>query len=137
MVLGETKNKTGMSRRWKGKKGKCWNLIRQIVFKKYGTNCFTCPRTNLVGTNLQCGHYLTVAVVGSNNRLSWDINQLRPQCSYCNGVGQGEQVRFRFGLVKQLGEEKVQELEARRHKIDPIKNWDKFYEELKAQYGEE
>lgn len=116
--------------RYKGIKGKCWMALRKKVFEKYGTDCYTCPAKALTAYNLQAGHFLPVGLVGSNNTLSWDIGQIRPQCGRCNGVGQGMQVEFRAHLVKDLGEEAVVEFEKRRWKVDPIKDWEKLLEEL-------
>ncbi len=122
--------------RWKGDKGKCWGVFRQIIFEMYGTDCYTCSRKDLMGVNLQCGHYLPVGLVGSNNKLSWDVNNCRPQCSRCNGVGQGEQAIFRANLVEELGEIEVRKLELRRFKIDPIKDWKGFYKQLEKTLSE-
>ncbi len=40
-------------------------------------------------------------------------------------------VEYRAHLIKDYGEEVVKELEARRYKVDPVKNWDLLLEELK------
>lgn len=108
--------------RWKGEKSKAWEAVRRYV-KRYETDCYTCDSKNLQGINAQAGHYLPVGHVGSNNKLSWDRRQIHLQCSRCNGVGQGEQTKYRLHLVEQYGETAVAEMEARRYKIDPIKNW--------------
>lgn len=118
--------------RWKGKKGKAWEAVRAYV-KAKEKDCFTCGSRGLEGINAQAGHYLPVGHVGSNNALSWDERQIHLQCSRCNGVGQGEQVAYRAKLIILYGEETVKELEARRYKTDPIKNWDtirEHYEQL-------
>lgn len=113
--------------RWKGEKAKAWEAVR-IYVKAKEKDCYTCPSKALEGINAQAGHYLPVGLVGSNNKLSWDERQIHLQCSRCNGVGQGMAVSYRTALLKEYGEETVKELEARRWKIDPIKDWQKVIE---------
>ena len=109
--------------RYTGIKGRAWEAVRRYVRSKE-KDCYTCPAKDLEGQNFQCGHYIPVALSGSNNTLTWDEKQIHAQCGRCNGVGQGQQVAYRTHLVKDYGERIVQELEARRWKVDPIKNWD-------------
>ena len=111
-----------MASRYKGLKGKAWEAVKRYVRAKE-KHCYTCPAQNLEGYNAQAGHYLPVGHVGSNNTLSWDERQIHLQCGYCNGVGQGEQAIYRTNLIRDYGEQTVLELEARRYKVDPIKNW--------------
>ncbi len=113
--------------RYKGKKGKAWEAVKRYVRAKE-KDCYTCPTRNLVGINAQAGHCWPVGHVGSNNKLSWDERQIHLQCGRCNGAGQGEQITFRTHLVRDYGEKVVQELEARRWKVDAIKDWDKVIE---------
>ncbi len=108
--------------RYKGIKGKAWESVRQYVRAKE-KDCYTCPAKRLIGINAQCGHYIPVALAGSNNTLSWDERQIHLQCSRDNGVGQGQAVSYRAHLVRDYGEEIVKELEARRWRVDPIKDW--------------
>jgi len=117
--------------RYKGIKGKAWEAVRAYV-KRHEKDCYTCDSKNLQGQNYQCGHFIPVALSGSNNTLSWDYRQIHAQCGRCNGVGQGQQVAYRIKLVAQYGEEVVKELEARRWKVDPIKNWQEVIETFNA-----
>lgn len=118
--------------RYKGTKGKCWSLVAQIVKRKY-KKCYTCP-SEPEGRNAQAGHYRPVAVVGSNNKLAWDLDFIRLQCGHCNGAGQGQQVIFRRNLVKEHGEDKVKEYDRQVEGkfVNPVKNWDKLYENLQS-----
>lgn len=113
--------------RYKKEKGRAWEAVKAYI-RAIEKNCYTCDSKNLVGQNAQCGHYLPVALVGSNNTLSWDERQIHLQCGRCNGMGQGEAVAYRKHLVNDYGEAVVQELEKRRWKVDPIKNWKEIIE---------
>lgn len=117
--------------RYKGIKGKAWEAVKTSV-RRRERDCYTCPAKNLEGQNAQAGHCIPVAISGSNNALSWEAIQIHLQCGRCNGVGQGQQVAYRTHLVRDYGEAKVQELEARRYKVDPIKNWQKIIDTFNA-----
>ncbi len=108
--------------RYKGEKRKAWEAVKAYT-RSREKNCYTCPAQLLEAQNAQSGHYIPVALAGSNNTLSWDKRQINLQCGRCNGAGQGMQVAYRAHLVKDYGEPIVQELEAHRWKVDPIKNW--------------
>ena|SRR3990167_706131 len=115
--------------RYRGDKGKCWELVKKYVRSKE-KDCYTCSAKNLRGHNANAGHYLPVALTGSNNTLSWDLRQIHLQCGRCNGAGQGMQVQYRIHLLKDYGEKIVKELEQRRWKVDPIKDWEKIKDAL-------
>lgn len=108
--------------RYGGIKGKAWESVRPYVRAKE-KDCYTCPAKDLEAQNAQAGHFIQVALAGSNNRLSWDETQIHLQCGRCNGPGQGMAVTYRTRLVHDYGEPHVIELEKRRWKVDPIKNW--------------
>lgn len=108
--------------RYKGLKGKAWEAVKRYV-RQQEEDCYTCNSKDLQTYNAQAGHYIPVALAGSNNTLSWDERQIHLQCSRCNGAGQGMAVPYRQRLVKDYGEKIVKELEARRWKVDPIKDW--------------
>jgi hypothetical protein len=107
---------------YEGIKGRAWESIKRRTRAKE-RDCYTCPAKDLEGQNAQAGHFTPVALAGSNNTLSWDERQIHLQCGRCNGAGQGQQVAFRIHLVRDYGEKIVQEFEARRWKVDPVKDW--------------
>jgi len=118
--------------RFKGIKDKCWDEVKRITREQY-KHCYTCPARDLVSINAQSGHYQPVGLVGSNNKLSWDLDFIRLQCSRCNGVGQGMQVVFRRNLVKEHGEEKVAEFDRQvKGKFVNPENFEELYEKLKS-----
>ena len=110
--------------RYKGKKGRAWEVVRKYICERDGYRCITCHRSKASGHQMQAGHYQPVGLVGSNNTLSWDERNIACQCATCNGVGQGMQVRMREALVRRYGARAVKALDARVGKIDPIKDWD-------------
>lgn len=64
-------------------KEKLWALTRQLVFKTYGTDCYTCEHKDLQGSNCQGGH-----MPWHSSELSitcrYDIRYIRAQCFNCN-----------------------------------------------------
>jgi len=109
--------------RYKGKKGSAWEAVKRWCRRTY-KDCYTCGARTLTGKNAQAGHCWPVGLVGSNNTLSWDHNQIRLQCGRCNGVGEGMQEMFVARLIKDLGQKIVMSMRSRIHKVDPVKNWD-------------
>ena len=108
--------------RYKGIKGKAWEAVKAYVAKRDGDRCFTCPRRGN-SWSYDTGHFYPVAVVGSNNKLSWDERFIRRQCKFCNGMGQGMQAIFKENLIRELGAEQVEWFEKNYRKVNPIKNW--------------
>lgn len=108
--------------RYKGIKGRAWESVKKRTRKKE-KHCYTCKAKNLRGQNAQAGHYKAVAVVGSNNVLSWDERFIHLQCARCNGAGQGMSVEYRKHLVAEYGEEVVQWFDDNWRKVNPVKDW--------------
>jgi len=113
----------------KNKKGKLWNLVREYILKRDDYRCVTCDRSRDQGNIMQGGHFQPVGLVGSNNTLSWDERNIYAQCAYCNGIGQGQQVLMAEHIARVHGKKVLEELKARRFKIDPVKDWDKLTKE--------
>ncbi len=88
-------------------------------------DCYTCPLKDLIanGYKADAGHYKPVALVGSNNQLSWDEHFIHLQCSRCNGSGQGMAVEYRAHLVRDYGEDLVAKFDATWRQVNPVKNW--------------
>lgn len=110
--------------RYTGIKGKAWEAVRSYV-KGRETDCYTCGKKNLSGADAQCGHYRTVAEVGSNNERCWMKEIIHLQCSYCNGARGGAQAKYRARLVKDYGEEWVDKYDkdVDSKKYAAIKDW--------------
>ena len=103
-----------------------WKLTRKRVFDLYGTNCYTCNQTLLVGANLQCGHAYPKGALGAS--LRYDVRVLRPQCFNDNINLGGMSVVFWKNLEKEMGKEEADALyeECRLSKGRPIKARDHY-----------
>ena len=108
--------------RWKGQKAKAWEAVRAYIKLRDGDNCFTCMNSG-PDFSYDTGHCWPVAIVGSNNTLSWDERQIARQCKRCNGPGQGMQEAFIRKLTQKYGAKTVAELRGRVYRVDPIKDW--------------
>ena len=109
--------------RYKGKKGKAWDKVKEYV-RSIEKDCYTCPAKDLKGQNAHAGHYKPVSLVGSNNKLSWDKRFIHLQCGHCNGAGQGMAREYEAHLRKEYGDKVVNWFESNYRKVNPIKNWD-------------
>ncbi len=118
--------------RYKSEKGRAWEEVKAWSRRKW-KDCFTCPAKDLHSYNAQAGHYRPVAIVGSNNNLAWDERFIRLQCGHCNGAGQGEQVKFRERLVRELGEEVVAEFDRQVDGkfVNKVVSWEAVAEKFK------
>ena len=120
--------------RYKGKKAKAWEAVKKAI-RATESDCYTCEKTDLIanGFKADSGHYMPVALVGSNNTCSWDRRFIHLQCSHCNGAGQGMQVQYRNHLLRDYGKAIVEEFERQCARTSPVKDWDavrREYEEI-------
>lgn len=92
-----------------------WLLCKEITRKKYPNACYTCERTGLEASNWQTGHMWAKASVGAY--LKYDLRILRPQCSICNLFQGGRGADFYKRMLREIGPEKMAELENDRKKI--------------------
>ena len=84
--------------------------------KKFGwdpgdglAECYTCGKI-ITARYGDAGHFKSRDIGGSSG-LYFDERAVRFQCKQCNGYRQGAPQEFREGLVKEYGEDTVQELE--------------------------
>lgn len=63
-------------------KKKLWSLCREIIISRNGSDCYTCPARDLVGSNRHLGHFISSSVCSVS--LRYDLENLRPQCYRCN-----------------------------------------------------
>lgn len=94
-------------------KKKLWTLVSQYVRQQAAddfdemVSCYTCNNRKH-WKEMQAGHYIT----RSFSPLLFCLDNIRPQCYGCNVCQQGKPVEFRHFLVAELGEERVEEMEA-------------------------
>lgn len=116
---------------------KLWIHCRRLIREKYknpdGTyNCYTCDQKNLVGSNLQTGHFIAKSVCGSF--LKYDLRNLRIQCFRCNCNLSGNGAVFYRNMVEREGQKYVDLLFIDKNRI--IKAYD-LYAELIDKYEKE
>lgn len=70
--------------------------------------CYTCG-AKYFWKDLDCGHYRSRRFI----QTRFDLLNLRVQCKLCNRYKNGNLEIFREKLVKELGEDKVREIETR------------------------
>jgi hypothetical protein len=95
----------------------------QQVFNKYirtrdeGLVCISCGSDKAN----QAGHWISVKQSSALRFHEWNVNL---QCAGCNLYLHGNQVMYRVGLVKKIGEKAVAELEY-MYVNNRIKKWDR------------
>lgn len=85
---------------------------RYIRLRDAGKPCICCGLPlglGEVGGAYDCGHYRSV---GSAPHLRFDERNAHAQRKQCNRYGAGRAVDYRLGLIKRIGSEAVDELEA-------------------------
>ena len=112
-------------------KDQLWQLCREITFKRYGNDCYTCDAKNLTGSNRQCGHFIASSVCSSS--LRYDLGNLRPQCAACNIWKSGNWLAFENHL-KEDGID-VEELKRRNEQTKGLKYDELWYKEKIEEYS--
>lgn len=92
-------------------KEKLWELCKQITRKRWGNICYTCGAQNLEGSNWHTGHFITDSTCSTE--LSYDLDNLRPQCYACNIHRSGYWVEFERRMIQENGAEWVEALKQR------------------------
>jgi hypothetical protein len=91
----------------------------QRVFNKFiklrdGNRCISCQR---ISDKVDAGHYIAQ---GSSGALRYDENNVHSQCRSCNRFKHANLIEYRINLVRKIGLERVEWLEA--HRTD-TKQW--------------
>lgn len=98
--------------------------VRQLGVNKEGLQrCYTCGSVNH-WKKLHNGHYLSRYYKAAR----WHKDNCRPQCMMCNLWKRGDPIKFRQNLITEIGEERVNAVEALRNA--PIKLNRQFLEQL-------
>jgi hypothetical protein len=106
-----------------------WEECKRIIRAKYGNVCYTCGKGNLEGSNWQTSHFIPKASLGAY--LKYDLRVLRPACYHCNINLGGNGAEYYRRMVKELGQEAVDEIFKDRQKT--VKAYD-HYQELLEEY---
>lgn len=114
-----------------------WMKEAQVEFNRYirlrdqGRLCICCDRplsSGDIGGSYDCGHYRSV---GSAPHLRFDERNAHAQRKQCNRWGSGRAVDYRLGLIKRIGIEAVEALEAdqtmKHYAIDDLKQLKALY----------
>ena len=91
---------------------KLWELCKQIIRKRHGNTCYTCGATGLAGSNWHTSHMWAKASVGAF--LKYDLRILRPACYVCNIHHGGRGADFYRNMLREIGEENMEQLEKDR-----------------------
>lgn len=84
-------------------------LVRKSQANKNGlVYCYTCG-VRKPWQKMDCGHYRSRRFV----QTRFDLDNLRPQCQLCNRYKHGNLEIYRQKLIRELGEEKVREIETK------------------------
>lgn len=116
---------------WSDKAQKQCN--KYILIRDAKKPCISCGNKNNV--KYDAGHYISR---GHSAALRFNEFNIHKQCSaYCNSANSGQSIRYRQGLVKLYGEDKVLWLEGHhempRYRIDDYK---RIYTEYKLKIKE-
>lgn len=102
MLWGELRYNKYMRRRAIGTvpklKKELWNLCREIILQRHGSDCYTCGAKDLIGSNRHIGHFIPSSVCSAAMR--YDLDNLRPQCYRCNIHLSGNWLAYESHLIK-------------------------------------
>lgn len=108
-------------------KKKLDTVFSKYIRAKFPKICYTCKKPS---DKLQCGHFVSRQYLATR----WEEDNCRPQCWGCNGYGRGQLLDFEENLRKELGQKRVEELKASRHKTLKL---DRSWYEERIKYYEE
>jgi len=112
-----------------------WLKITQVTFNNYirlrdqNENCISCNNKLRKG-NIDAGHYYSA---GGHYNIRFNELNVHSQCSRpCNKDKSGDLINYRFGLIKRIGEDKVNYLDSiaqqtRKFTIDELKSINEEY----------
>lgn len=82
--------------------------IRVRYSNKGYCRCISCGKM-MHWKDIQNGHYMSRRYLSTR----WSEDNCRPQCVACNIFNQGNAQAYRLGLIKEIGEQRVNLIEAR------------------------
>ena len=136
VFVAETKEKT-----WKQTKAKMKNDIKtnsdwlkeaQKVFNQYirlrdkNQTCISCD--SKLGSKYDAGHFYSM---GGHKAVTFDEDNVHAQCVACNQFKSGNLINYREGLIKRIGEAKLNDLSQRANQTRKYTN-DELQELIKT-----
>lgn len=113
--ISEVKTKKKLPNKFSKKKliEKLDSIFSKYIRLKYSDSqgicqCISCT-TRKRWTDIQNGHYMSRRYFSTR----WSEDNCRPQCVACNIFNQGNIQAYRVALIKQIGEQRVNLIEAR------------------------
>lgn len=108
----------------------CSLIVRISASDKYGVvNCYTCGK-RIPWKLCDNGHYRSRQAL----QTRWDFLNCHCQCQNCNRLLRGNLSRYREHLVREIGENKVLELETRPAKKISTPELKEMLDDLKLKY---
>ena len=109
-TIKEAKEKLKTRRDWMKEAQAAFNQYIRLRDQLAGHPCICCDRPlDWSGNATDAGHYRSV---GSAPHLRFDERNVHAQAKQCNHWGAGRAVDYRIGLIKRIGLEQVEYLEA-------------------------
>ena len=109
---------------------KIWELLKQIVRKRYGSTCYTCGQSGLTGSNQHTGHLWPKASLDAY--LKYDLRVLRIQCYHCNINLGGNGARYYEKMLEEIGKEEMEKLQKDRQiMVRAYEHYEKLLNEYK------
>ena len=99
-----------------------WLKEAQVVFNRYirlrdeGLNCISCGKKPL---KKNCGHFYSQ---GGHANVRFDEDNCHLQCEHCNTYLSGNLLNYREGLLKRIGEAKLDALSQRANETRKYSN---------------
>ena len=100
-----------------------WMKEAQKVFNQYirlrdkAQPCISCG--SKLGSKYDAGHFYSM---GGHKAVTFDEDNVHAQCVTCNQFKHGNLLEYRTRLCSKIGQERFDELEAKRHQV---KKWTK------------
>lgn len=113
-------------------KAQLWTLCRERTRARYGNTCYTCGKTGLEGGNWQTGHFVSSSICSTE--LRYDLRNLRPQCYSCNINKSGNWLAYEQKLVRDHGQEYVDQLKRDNEATKGLMYREDWYEAKIAEY---
>lgn len=110
----------------------CSWIVRIKASDKNGiVSCYTCGK-RLPWKVVHNGHFKSRQFDGTR----FDFDNMRPQCEVCNITLHGNIEKYREKLIKEIGEERVDNLNLKKSRKISTSELKEMLEDLKAQYKE-